>query len=79
MKPLIWRWLLKAPLAEEQQLGSFINKTSVYVGMENKKMDKFTDATRQIEKAIIMVGDKKWTNHPDLEDILVSWISSLRS
>ena len=34
----------------KQQLGSFINKTSVYVGRENKKMDKFTDATRQNRK-----------------------------
>ena len=76
MKPLIWRWLLKAPLAEEQQLGSFINKTSVYVGMENKKMDMFTDATRKGYNNY-GGGDKKWTNHPALEDILVSWISSL--
>ena len=47
MKPLIWRWLQKAPLVEKQQAGSFTNKTSAYVGMENKKMDMFIDATRK--------------------------------
>ena len=40
----------------KQQLGSFINKTSVYVGRENKKMDKLLTLPDKTEKDIIIMG-----------------------